>query len=105
MAKINLDKMSREELLNLQKSVENALKASEKEAKKNALAAAQKAAAEHGFTLDEVLAGKKAATGPKSAPKYANPEDPGQTWTGRGRQPNWVKAALAGGKSLEEMAL
>ena len=105
MAKINLDKMSREELFKLRKSVDDALKSSEKEAKKNALAAAQKAAAEHGFTLDEVLAGRKAAVGPKSAPKYANPDDPTQTWTGRGRQPNWVKSALASGATLDQMAI
>lgn len=105
MAKINLDKMSREELMNLRKSVDEALKTSEREAKKNALAAAQKAAAEHGFSLDEILAGKKAVPGPKSAPKYANPDDSSQTWTGRGRQPNWVKSALAAGKSLDDMAI
>lgn len=105
MAKINLDKLSREELVNLRKSVDEALKTSEREAKKNALAAAQKAAAEHGFSLDEILNGKKALSGPKSAPKYANPDDPGQTWTGRGRQPNWVKSALAAGKSLDQMAI
>ena len=105
MAKINLEKMSREELINLRKSVDEALKVSEREAKKNALAAAQKAAAAHGFSLDEILSGKRSSTGPKSAPKYANPEDPNQTWTGRGRQPNWVKTALAAGKSLDEMAI
>ncbi|MEO0851345.1 MAG: H-NS histone family protein [Pseudomonadota bacterium] len=105
MAKINLEKMSREELINLRKSIDDALKSSERQAKKNALAAAQKAAAEHGFSLEEVLAGKKSAAGPKSAPKYANPDDPDQTWTGRGRQPNWVKTALAAGKSLDEMAI
>lgn len=105
MPKINLEKMSREELVSLRKSVDQALKASEREAKKNALAAAQKAAAAHGFTLDEILAGKKGGSGPKSAPKYANPKDPGQTWTGRGRQPNWVKDALSSGKSLDELAI
>ena len=105
MAKINLDKMSREELVNLRNSVDEALKVSEREAKRNALAAAQKAAAEHGFSLDEIMGGKKGPNGPKSLPKFANPEDPAQTWTGRGRQPNWIKSALAAGKSLDEMAI
>jgi len=26
---------------------------------------------------------------PKVAPKYANPENPGETWSGRGREPKW----------------
>jgi DNA-binding protein H-NS len=34
--------------------------------------------------------------------KYRNPEDPNQQWSGRGRQPAWVKAWLASGKSLED---
>src|SRR4051794_12275797 len=31
----------------------------------------------------------------KVAPKYRNPDNPAETWTGRGRQPRWVQAALA----------
>lgn len=38
-----------------------------------------------------------------SVPKYAG--NGGQTWSGRGPQPNWVKDALAGGKTLEELAI
>ena len=34
--------------------------------------------------------------------KYCNPADPTQQWSGRGRQPAWVKAWLASGKSLED---
>jgi DNA-binding protein H-NS len=28
------------------------------------------------------------------APKYRNPEDPSQTWTGRGKRPLWFAAAV-----------
>jgi DNA-binding protein H-NS len=34
--------------------------------------------------------------------KYRNPDDPAQQWTGRGRQPAWIKAWIASGKSLEQ---
>lgn len=34
--------------------------------------------------------------------KYRNPADPTQQWSGRGRQPAWVKAWIASGKSVEE---
>lgn len=102
---VNLDKMSREELLDLKKRVDNALKVFERRKKREALAAARKAALDHGFSLDEIVGG--AAKGPKtkSAPKYANPADPSQTWTGRGRQPGWIKDALKKGKKLESMAI
>lgn len=36
-------------------------------------------------------------------PRYRNPDDASQTWSGRGRQPKWVTEALAGGKTLEQL--
>jgi len=99
---INLDKLSLDELKSLRKDVDAAIKGFEKRKRKEALIAAQKAAQEHGFNLDEILGGKGTV---KGAPKYANPANADQTWTGRGRQPNWVKAALSDGKSLEDLAI
>ena len=40
----------------------------------------------------------------KVAPKYRNAST-GETWSGRGLQPNWLKAAIAGGKKLDDFAL
>lgn len=34
--------------------------------------------------------------------KYRHPGDPSQQWSGRGRQPAWVKAWIASGKSLDD---
>lgn len=34
--------------------------------------------------------------------KYRNPEDPAQQWSGRGRQPAWIKAWISSGRSLED---
>ena len=98
----DLDQLSLEELRNLRKDVDAAIKGFEKRKKKEALVAAQKAAQEHGFSLDEILGGKSAT---KNAPKYANPANAEQTWTGRGRQPQWVKDAFAEGKSLDDLAI
>jgi len=33
----------------------------------------------------------------KSKPRYANPDDPSQTWTGMGRPPAWMQAKMKGG--------
>lgn len=38
-------------------------------------------------------AGKRGGKG-SVAPKYRNPANPAETWTGRGRQPLWVAAAV-----------
>ena len=38
----------------------------------------------------------------KAPPKYANPEDPSQTWAGgKGARPKWVQAILKAGGDLE----
>jgi len=39
---------------------------------------------------------------PKVLPKYRNPLPPGETWSGRGKQPKWLVKALASGHRLEE---
>ena len=38
---------------------------------------------------------------PKVLPKYQNPINPTEKWSGRGKQPHWVKAQLKAGKKLE----
>ena len=64
--------------------------------------------AEHGLTVADlgIKGGKPAAGGTKGkvAPKYRN-KDTGETWTGRGLQPKWIQAAIAGGKKLEDFAI
>jgi DNA-binding protein H-NS len=43
------------------------------------------------------VAKKGALAGKKVAPKYRNPANPEQTWTGRGVSPTWVQALKAAG--------
>jgi len=49
-------------------------------------------------------AGRKKTRG-KVAPKYRNPANSRETWTGRGRKPLWVVAALESGKKLQDLAI
>jgi len=101
---VDLDKMSKDELKQLIKDAEKALKTLETRRLAEAKKAAESAAKEYGFSLDELLGGAP-KKGSKSPPKYANPADPSQTWTGKGRKPNWVIEALASGKSLDDLAI
>ncbi|MBN8726553.1 MAG: H-NS histone family protein [Xanthomonadales bacterium] len=60
-----------------------------------------------GFGLDEVL-GRSAPRGKtrgKAKAKFRNPDDPNQTWSGRGKRPNWFHAALASGKSENDLLI
>jgi DNA-binding protein H-NS len=42
---------------------------------------------------------------PKVLPKYYNPSAPKETWSGRGKQPRWLVAALQSGRRLEEFRI
>ena len=61
-----------------------------------------------GYSLADLTEGRaprKAGAKTKAAPKYRHPENPSITWSGRGRQPDWFKAAIEAGKSREDMAI
>ena len=82
-------------------------------------------ASNSGFELDELFGdsagrgprGKKRASkkrgaarrgsavkGSKVPPKYRNPDDPEQTWAGRGRKPRWFLDHVDRGTKPEDMA-
>jgi len=53
-------------------------------------------------------AAKKTAAGRKLgkvAPKYRNPANAKETWSGRGKQPRWLAAETAKGRKLEEFLI
>lgn len=100
---IDLDTLSLSELRDLRNKVERSITSYEDRRKKEALAAVEQAAREHGFNLAD-LAGLKAAR-PKVAAKYANPQDPSQTWSGRGRRPRWVQEYVDNGNPVEDLAI
>jgi DNA-binding protein H-NS len=42
---------------------------------------------------------------PKVLPKYFNPSEPSETWSGRGKQPRWLVLALEQGHVLDEFKI
>ena len=79
-----------------------------------------KLAKAEGYTVEELFGaaaparGRKAATkaSPKAgrklgkvAPKYRNPDNAKDTWTGRGRQPRWMAELVAAGKKVEDFLI
>ncbi|MEO1797908.1 MAG: H-NS histone family protein [Pseudomonadota bacterium] len=103
MKDIDLSKMSKAELTTLHKKVGKAIESFDERARQDALAELESKAKELGFSLAELTGAKKAKT--VNPPKYRNPEDPTQTWTGRGRQPDWIKAAKSAGKDLAKFEI
>ena len=42
---------------------------------------------------------------PKVFPKYQNPKNPTETWSGRGRHPRWLSPQLGSGKKLDDFRI
>ena len=103
---IDLKELNLDELKSLQKQVTKAINNFEQRKRDEAVAAARAVASEHGFKLEDLI-GDHPAKKSKSiaAPKYAHPENPELTWTGRGRKPAWVIEHLESGKSLDELLI
>jgi DNA-binding protein H-NS len=99
---MDLSNMSSAELRDLQEKVKRELKQRESQdlakAREQILAIAQSV----GVPLKDLVAAApagRAKTG-SVAPRYRNPADASQQWTGRGRQPKWVKEWLEAGKDI-----
>lgn len=115
--KLELKSMNRKELEKLLKDVKQALTNAQARDRRAAMKAAEKAAAEFGFSLNELSEApapaekakpkKRAAKAAKaqSTPKFANPDNKSQTWTGKGRKPNWYIAQVEKGTAPEAMAV
>ena len=113
--KSELKAMPRKELEKLLADVKKALASAKARDQREAKKAAAKAAAEFGFSLNDIaetaapLPKKKKtktkATKKPSKPVFANPEDATQTWTGKGRQPNWYREQVATGTDPETMRI
>jgi DNA-binding protein H-NS len=104
VAKHDLEKLSIDELKALMLDVERAIKRVASQNLKKAREAAEGAARQFGFSLDEVTGNKSTRRkDEQSGARFRNPENPEQTWSGRGRQPQWFKEALAGGRSRDDL--
>ena len=42
---------------------------------------------------------------PRVSPKFRNPEQPFETWAGRGKQPLWLTAQLRSGKRIDDFRI
>jgi DNA-binding protein H-NS len=42
---------------------------------------------------------------PRPAPQFRNPDNPSQTWAGRGLRPRWLTAQIKAGRSIDEFRI
>jgi len=99
---------SLQELIAQRAEIDRRIADAQREERAAAISKVKALMAEFGLTAAD-LAGKTvsprtAKSASKVAPKYKN-KATGETWTGRGLQPKWLKAAIAGGAQLSDFAL
>jgi DNA-binding protein H-NS len=100
---MNLKSMSIDKLSNLRSQVDAALSSKvveERRAVQDQLGKLERLAT-NGSRVKGIRGG---ARGPVAA-KYRNPENPAETWAGRGLKPRWLAAALKSGKKLEHFSI
>ena len=104
----DLAELSLNELLDLQRRVAVAMVERRQTERADLMAKLTALAAEAGLRLDDVLGLRDGRSASKalSPPKYRNPENPEQTWTGRGRKPLWLVAQLQKrGATIKDFAI
>ena len=103
MSDLDLSGYSLDDLKALQKKVTKAIETYGDRQRREALAVLEEKAREMGFTIAELTGGKTIRS--QGVPRYCHPNDPSVTWTGKGRQPNWIKEGLAAGKGLDDFLI
>ena len=58
-----------------------------------------------GYSVEELFEQPKVKHYSKVAPKYRNPANPMQTWSGRGRQPIWLRDLVADGANADDFKI
>jgi len=94
------------ELLAQKAALEKQIAQTQHDEREKAIGQVRALMAEYGLTAADLStrAAKKPKAGGKVAPKFRN-QATGETWSGRGLQPRWLKAALAAGKKLSDFAV
>ena len=106
---MDLSKMSLAEMRELQEKLEQETKKREQEevakAREQILAIAQRVGIPLNVLMGGELEGKPRVVKGKGRVKvrYRHPSDASAQWSGRGRQPQWVREWLASGKPLEAL--
>jgi DNA-binding protein H-NS len=109
--KFNLDAMSTDEMWQLHEEISRVLSVkltSEKRELEKRLAQLRKEKEiAHLEPIDKYLKDSRPERRkyPRVLPKYQNPNEPSETWSGRGKLPRWLTAALKTGHKIEDFVI
>lgn len=122
LSKLNLDNLSMEDLGGLIQRAQSVLNKKEQARIKELRDQARSLAKSQGVTVEALLGFDKPAT-PKRGlrkrpvkakktgtrkpvlPKYRNPTNPSEAWSGRGQMPRWMRAKIEKGSKREDFLI
>ena len=103
----DLSNLSLDELHELAAKAQRALEDKRRESRKAVITQIKELADSIGVTVT-ITDGERPASarkGSKVPPKYRNPNNPNQTWTGRGVKPRWLAALVNEGRSADDFLI
>ncbi len=113
--KIQPSTLNLKELESLQKKIEKEIKKRRSKTQEEGLKKIKLIVAEYGLSATELknlsvikaqkVKPKKGKKRGPVAPKYRDPSNSSNTWTGRGRKPKWVEAFLSMGGRLDQITI
>ena len=99
----DIQNKSKEELLALIAEAQTQLETLRRSQRKEVIAQIKELAVSIGVTVDIHETSK--ATSAKIPAKFSNPDNPSQTWTGRGMAPKWLKDLVEKGHNKDEFLI
>jgi DNA-binding protein H-NS len=101
---VNLKSMSISRLTDLRHRVEAALASKVIDQRRRIESELAKLTRVQGAKMPRINGSGFGLRGPV-APKYRNPQNPEETWAGRGLRPKWLTAAIKSGKSADDFLI
>jgi len=99
----DLNNLSVTELQSMIENAESALKVKQTSHRKEVYAQIRELAASVGATVEISRSDKKQVS--KVEPKYCNPDNAAETWTGRGLMPKWMRNMTDSGRDKSEFLI
>ena len=102
----NFNKLSESDLEDVIAKAGKELQARKEQKRKEVLSEIKQLAASIGVLVEISESGKRSSRkGQKVPPKYQNPANPAQQWSGRGMKPTWLRELVEQGQTLEEFEI
>ena len=100
---MDLSNLSLGDLRNLQEQIKQEMKKREQQEVQKAREQIMAIAQSVGVPLKELITTSRGGKSGSVAVRYRHPDNANNQWTGRGRQPKWVKEWVESGKSLDKL--